>query len=1083
MASNRIKGIAVEIGGDTTGLSKALEGVDKSIRSTQSQLRDVEKLLKLDPTNTELLSQKQKLLASSIQSTKDRLDTLKTAAQQAYEQLEDGKISQEQFDALQREIIDTENKLKSLEQQSGESMQKLSDELVSLSGTVSEQQKKLESLKTSYVDVVAQYGKHSKEAKALRAEIKTLNKSLSDNEGSLEKAEQKAGNFFEKLDKPTVLDKVKSKLQALNPFIEKTGKESEESEKSVDKMNETAKESDGAFSIAKGAIATFAGNALTSLVRAAAEAASAFSEIADSTVEFRENLAKLETTAQSAGYSTAYANDAFQQMYGVLGDETAANTTVSNFMRLGASTEDLNSLLESATGIWATYGDSIPLDGLAESVNETAKVGQITGTLADALNWAGVSEDNFNTSLAACSTEQQRQQLIVETLNGLYADSAKAYQENNASIISAREANLAYESSIAKIGSAMEPLTAQFTSMKAEMINGMLPAIQSLSTAFQGLFTGVSGADADIASAISQLIGGALTQIQGVLPQVLTAVSALLTGVLSGIQSSMPKITSTISTLLSSLVSLLTAILPDLITAVISLISGLSNELILMAPQLLTAAITLFSGILNAWQGVDFVSGISAMITSLCGALSQMLPQLLAAATALFQGIVLALPGVLQSLLAQLPSIINTITNFFVTAMPQLLMAAQTMLNALIDAIPLVIQSLVATLPSILHAIANFFVTSIPQLLSAAQQLFMSLVNALPTIIQSLIAALPTLIQSIVQFLMDSIPTLLASALQFLGTIVQSIPKIALDLIVAMPQILSAIVEGLAPLAEKIGEKLSEAWDKFKQWCTDMLEKAKSGMKSVIDGIISFFRELPGKVWDWLCNVVIKVASWALDMQNKAKSAASDFFNGIVNKVKELPSEIWNWLSNVISKVATFATDIGSKAAEAAKELWNNLVDGITGLPEKIYSIGSDIVHGLWNGISDVCGWLWEKISGFCQGIWDNIAGFFGIASPSKLFKEELGFNLVYGLAEGVDEKVKTAVDAVNSMGQDVMQAAKKSLNANWNVSGFVTADGASVVNNYYNTDNSRTVNQTNNSPKALSRLEIYRRTRNALKA
>lgn len=139
-------------------------------------------------------------------------------------------------------------------------------------------------------------------------------------------------------------------------------------------------------------------------------------------------------------------------------------------------------------------------------------------------------------------------------------------------------------------------------------------------------------------------------------------------------------------------------------------------------------------------------------------------------------------------------------------------------------------------------------------------------------------------------------------------------------------------------------------------------------------------------------------------------------------------------------------------------------------------------LYGIWNGISDVCGWLWGQISGFCQQIWDNIAGFFGIASPSKLFKKELGFNLVYGLAEGVDDKVKTAVDAVNSMGQDVMKAAEKSLQMDWNVSGLGNVPKAnSVVNYYYNNDNSRTVNQTNNSPKSLSRLEIYRLTRNAL--
>ena len=121
MAGGRIKGITVEIGGDTTKLQTALKGVNSQIKNTQSQLKDVEKLLKLDPGNTELLSQKQKLLSQSIQETKDKLATLKTAAEQANQALANGEISQEQYDALQREIIETENELKRLEQQARES--------------------------------------------------------------------------------------------------------------------------------------------------------------------------------------------------------------------------------------------------------------------------------------------------------------------------------------------------------------------------------------------------------------------------------------------------------------------------------------------------------------------------------------------------------------------------------------------------------------------------------------------------------------------------------------------------------------------------------------------------------------------------------------------------------------------------------------------------------------------------------------------------------------------------------------------------------------------------------------------------
>ena len=145
MVANRIKGITVEIGGDTTKLQTALKGVNTEIRNTQSQLRDVEKLLKLDPGNTELLAQRHRLLGQAVSETKEKLETLKTVAEQANTALANGEISQEQYDALQREIIETENALRNLEQQanqaatavqkiaaSGEKLQTLGDNISSV---------------------------------------------------------------------------------------------------------------------------------------------------------------------------------------------------------------------------------------------------------------------------------------------------------------------------------------------------------------------------------------------------------------------------------------------------------------------------------------------------------------------------------------------------------------------------------------------------------------------------------------------------------------------------------------------------------------------------------------------------------------------------------------------------------------------------------------------------------------------------------------------------------------------------------------------------------------------------------------
>ena len=142
--SSRIQGITVEIGGDTTKLSTALKGVNGEIKKTQAQLMDVERLLKMDPGNTELLAQKQRLLAQSVGETKTKLEALTQAADQAKTALDSGKISQEQYDGLQREIVETQNKLKDLESQATKasvSLQKITqagDKLKTIGGAVSD---------------------------------------------------------------------------------------------------------------------------------------------------------------------------------------------------------------------------------------------------------------------------------------------------------------------------------------------------------------------------------------------------------------------------------------------------------------------------------------------------------------------------------------------------------------------------------------------------------------------------------------------------------------------------------------------------------------------------------------------------------------------------------------------------------------------------------------------------------------------------------------------------------------------------------------------------------------------------------
>lgn len=940
----RIKGLTIEIGGDTTQLSESLHDVNKSITSTQAQLKDVEKLLKLDPTNTEMLAQKQELLTQAISKTEEKLETLKDAAVQAEKQLGEGKISQEQFAALQREIAATEIELKRYDSQ-----------------------------------------------------LDTAADATEDLGDAAEQAAQDSGDASEKIGE-------------LSDAADDLGDAAEDAGDGTKDLGESARDSGDGFSVLDGAVATFIGNGLTALVSAIGDAISTFAELSESTQEYRENMSKLDTAASAAGMDAGSIADAYTDLYGVLGDETATTTTISNFAKLGVSMQDMDSLLDSATGIWAVYGDSIPLDGLAESVNETAKVGQITGTMADAINWASASndtwtnalsgnaaalsafqsgvsqgmsaEDAFNEALAACGDEQERQQLIISTLNGLYADSAETYRENNASIIDARQATLYYQDAVAGVGAAMEPLQTTMTRFKANLISGVSPALQELSDAFMDVVTGADGAEEGIASAVTGLVDTVSSMASDLLPQLLEMGTQILGGIMQGLAQSTPTLMATVSDIILQLIQAITAFLPQFAEAAVTIAGSIVTQLTAFVPQLLQAATTLLMAIVDA------------------------------------------VPMIVNTLVPMLPQLITAIVTALLGAVPQLLQAATTLLMAIVNALPTIITALTAALPQILTAITNCLQASIPVLLQAAITLLMAIVDALPTIIDALVAAIPVIITTLVDFFTNNIDTILDAAIQLLMALVDAIPEILVALGNALPQIISAILNAVVDAVPKLLKKSKELFGKIMEALGELLGKLPGKMLEVRDSIV----------------------------------------NGIRNSLGS----------------------IGSAAADIVSAIWDHIKE----LPGMLLDVGRDLVEGLWNGISDMVGWIGDKISGFGDSVLGGLKDFFGIASPSKVMRDEVGKFLPAGIAIGIEDSTLSAVKSVRSMADKLRNTAVESLNGMTSGAAYrmqqnpMTAavrKNAAVVNNYYKTDNSRTVNQTNNSPKALSRLEIYRQTNNAL--
>lgn len=408
----KIKGLTIELGADTKKLGDALKSVWDKSASLSGELKNVNKLLKLDPTNTELLAQKQKILAEAVSNSAEEVEMLREAEKNAAEQLKRGDIGEETFRSLQRETIKAEQNLRRLEKEAADVAKGIND-----------------------------LGDESNEASE---EIKDVDE------------------------------------------------KSEKAEKGLSKLDV--------------AVGTLAGNLASKLVSAIGNCISGLSSLAQETQEYREDIGKLETAFQSANLSTELATKTYKDFYSVLGEEDRSVEAVNHLAKFVSTEKDMATWTDICTGIWGTFGDSLPIEGLTEAANETAKTGELTGVLTDALNWASVAgetfgvklkantkaneeynkkvteaksaEDFFKIALSELSTEQERSAFITETLNELYADAAQKYRDNNAGIIEARKATSEYTDAQAVLGAAMEPVQTKLTALKASFIKEFTPQLK-----------------------------------------------------------------------------------------------------------------------------------------------------------------------------------------------------------------------------------------------------------------------------------------------------------------------------------------------------------------------------------------------------------------------------------------------------------------------------------------------------------------------------------------------------------------------------------------------------------------------------
>lgn len=469
----------------------------------------------------------------------------------------------------------------------------------------------------------------------------------------------------------------------------------------------------GAKTALKGTVATIGG-----VATAATGAVTGLLALESATEEYRVAQGKLNTAFEAAGYGPETASKAYGDFYKILGDTDTATEASQLLAKLAENEEDVSTWTDIAAGVFGTFGDSLPIEGLIESANEAAKVGQVTGVLVDALNWAGISEDEFNEKLAECASESERNQLIMDTLSRTYDQASEAFYRNNETLIQARENQILLDDTLSQLGETV-------SKVKNNLLSEFLPSIANVVTAFNDLVNGVDGAD----EALSAAIGDMVTALVEKLPDFLSFGVDVLQAILQGIIDN----------------------LPTLLDGLAQVVEEIFVALVELAPSLLDAGIELLKYIADGIKnGIpSLVEKLPEIISLILECFTENLPSILDTGTdiliSLIDGIVSAIPILMENL----PQILTSIIDFIVENLPEIIGTGVEILTALVYGIISAIPSIVLALPDVVKAILDGF-AQLPQMLfDIGANIIQGLIDGFLSMVGNVVDAIGSVIDAI----------------------------------------------------------------------------------------------------------------------------------------------------------------------------------------------------------------------------------------------------------------------------------------------------------------------------------------------
>ena len=1090
--ASRIKGITVEIGGDTTKLSKALEGVNKDIKGTQTQLKDVQKLLKLDPSNTELLSQKHKLLADAVKATKEKLETLKTAAEQANQALANGDISQEQYDALQREIIETEQELQNLQReaeasstalaklgQAGEMLEKAGDKIADVGTTL-----------TTHVTV------------PVMAAGTVAVKTAADFDSAMSKVAAVSGAAGDELD--ALRDKARE-------MGSKTKFSASEAADAMNYMAMAGWKTNDMLSGIEGImnLAAASGEDLASTSDIVTDALTAFGLSASDSGHFADILAAASSNANT---NVSMMGETFKYAAPVLGS-------------LGYSAEDS----AIAIGLMANAGIKSSQAGTAlrSAITNLAKP---TDTVASAMEQYGISltdssgkmyslrelMEQLRQKLGGLSEAEQAQAAVSlfgkEAMSGMLAiinGSPADFEKLSNAIDTCSDTVDGYNGTTEKMAAVMQDnLAGQVTILKSQLeelaisfSDILMPTIRSIVSRIQELVDKLNQLDPQTKETIAKiaLVAAALDPMLVVLGKTISSVGTVFSAVsklpalFSTVQGGIGAITGALGVSLGPLLAIIAAV-AALVAAFVHLWKTndeFKSNIIAIWEQIKSTFTGLTQGItdrLNA-LGFDFESFtdvLKAAWDGLCNLLAPIFEGVFQNISNIFSGFADILLNSLDVLIGLftgdweqcwdgIKGIFTSIWNFVVNTF-------RNIMNTLKDIADVVLGWFGTSWNEVWTSIKTFFVDTwnsiasfFTGIVTGIRDFFVNIWTEIYTFFSNIFNAIYTVVSTVFQTIYNTIMTVWNSIYETIAPLLDVFKYLFETIFQAIHIIISNVMDW-------ISEKISAIWNAIVSFLTPILEGIKNtfttiwnAVKSVIDTVLGAIQSVITSVWN-------AIYGFSSPILNSIKSVVSSVWDSISSKISSIMSTIKSTISSIWDSIKSAVSTKVSGVKTAIQDGFQAAVDWIKGLASDAWNWGADIISGIIDGIKSMINNLADTVT----GVADTIRDFLHFSVPDKgplTDYESWMPDFMKGLADGIDKSKKYVEKAVGGVAKAMQLTMDSDLNYSLHgISGaMLPGSSGGTVNNYYNTDNRKTVNQTNQSPKALSRLEIYRLTRNAL--